>query len=210
MTTLTLSHTTHMYPCLQQAYYNGWISATVCSNLFVFSPLGEIIYCFLNAPGCQHDSTLAQELYHLLLSRTPPGFALAADTAFSASGEMKTRIIKPLSSSQLKRKADDKSVSVKKLAAIIKKHRACVSIRQGAEWGMNSIQNCWRRTNNTMTSNHARRNLELTCIARLFNLRTRLTDISQLRTVYSESYVGCFNPRQQPGVPFQNALDVTV
>ena len=118
----------------------------VHDHSLVFSPLGEIIYCFLNAPGCQHDSTLAQELYHLLLSRTPPGFALAADTAFSASGEMKTRIIKPLSSSQLKRKADDKSVSVKKLACIIKKHRACVSIRQGAEWGMNSIQNCCKRT----------------------------------------------------------------
>ena len=195
---------------LQQAYYNGWLSSTVCSNLFVFSPLGEIIYCYLNAPGCQHDSTLAQELYDLLRRCTPLGFALAADTAFSSSGDMKDRIFKPLSTSQLQAKANDKTVSVKKLAALLKAHRACVSVRQGSEWGMNSIQNCWRRTNLKMASAHARRRVELTCIARLFNLRTRTTGISQLRTVYSEDYMGCFRTDQTAGVPFMNALDVTL
>jgi len=43
----------------QSMYYNGWKSGHCISNLFVFSIDGRIIMCTVNAPGSEHDSTLA-------------------------------------------------------------------------------------------------------------------------------------------------------
>lgn len=115
-------------PLVQNAYYNGWLHYCVCSSIFVFCPLGTIIYYFLNAPGCEHDSALSVELYSLLLRRCEAGFGLAADSAFVATGDMEGKIFKPLRTDQLAKMAN--SVTVTQLATAIKKHRAAVSVRQ--------------------------------------------------------------------------------
>ena len=46
-------------PDVQNYFYNGWTHDHYVSNLFLFSPDGKIRKYFLNAPGCWHDSTLA-------------------------------------------------------------------------------------------------------------------------------------------------------
>ena len=49
-------------PDVQNAFYNGWLHCCVASSIFVFSPLGEVIYYFLNCPGwCGVYSELALE-----------------------------------------------------------------------------------------------------------------------------------------------------
>jgi len=110
----------------------------------VYDSFGTIIYALLNAPGSQHDSTLAAGLYDLLRSKTSKGFALAADAAFCSKGELKDKVWKPLTTTQLRRASDDDSISVRKLVAMLKKHRAAVSVRQGANPFMHAcrVESC--------------------------------------------------------------------
>jgi hypothetical protein len=73
---------------IQRRYYNGWTHDHYVTNLFLFSPDGKIHQCFLNAPGCMHDSTMAQwsSIYHeldALYKRT--GAKIVIDSAFAAS-----------------------------------------------------------------------------------------------------------------------------
>ncbi|POM71840.1 Hypothetical protein PHPALM_11534 [Phytophthora palmivora] len=41
-------------------FYNGWTHDHYVSNVFAFSPQGLVIACALNAPGCMHDSQIAE------------------------------------------------------------------------------------------------------------------------------------------------------
>ena len=196
-------------PLVQNAYYNGWLSGCFASSLFVYDSFGLIIYAYLNAPGTQHDSTLACGLYHLLRKRTPAPFGLAADTAFSASGDLASKIWKPLTDGQLKSASNDESISVKKLCAMIKKHRAAVSIRQGAEWGMGGLQGVYRRLNLPLCVDHAKRQRLLLLVAHLWNFRVRTTGITQIGTVYSPNYMGNMNDNNAHSYYLQ-ARDVNV
>ncbi|KAE8904978.1 hypothetical protein PF003_g10819 [Phytophthora fragariae] len=45
---------------IQNMFYNGWTHDHYVSNVFVFSPQGLIIARTLNAPGCMHDSQIAE------------------------------------------------------------------------------------------------------------------------------------------------------
>ena len=62
------------HPLVQNAYYNGWLSGCFSSNLFVFDSFGIIVYAYINAPGTQHDSTLACGLYDILRHKVPEPF----------------------------------------------------------------------------------------------------------------------------------------
>jgi len=71
---------------VQRRFYNGWTHDHYITNLFLFTPDGRICHCFLNAPGCMHDSTMAQwsGIYHELdelFKRT--GAKTVLDSAFS-------------------------------------------------------------------------------------------------------------------------------
>jgi DDE superfamily endonuclease len=70
----------------QSKYYNGWTHGHYVSCIFVFAPDGTITVCALNAPGCLHDSTVAEyggvydklrSLFQLFVAKT------VADSAFS-------------------------------------------------------------------------------------------------------------------------------
>jgi hypothetical protein len=45
---------------IQNVFYNGWTHDHYVSCVFVFSPAGTIIACAVNAPGCMHDSQIAE------------------------------------------------------------------------------------------------------------------------------------------------------
>ena len=67
-------------------------------------------------------------------------------------------------------------------------HKACVSVRQAAEWGMRGVQAAFPRLTMRMTTDNARRHMILEIVFRLFNARTRLMKINQIRTVYDPDY----------------------
>ena len=67
-------------------------------------------------------------------------------------------------------------------------HRACVSVRQAAEWGMRGVQGAFPRLSMRMPTDNNKRALSLETVFRLFNARTRLMKINQITTVYSPDY----------------------
>lgn len=149
------------------------------ANLIVFNCKGDIIYAVWNAPGAQHDSTLARGLYDLLSYCCPPGFFIVADTAFGHP-----RILKPLKSDEI-RGMRNAGMSVDAMTRKIKRHSLAVSVRQAAEWGMHGIQGTWRRLRLPLPADTLfRRNL-LEIVGYLHNYRTRTVGISQIATVYS-------------------------
>jgi hypothetical protein len=178
-------------PIQQNSLYNSWLCGCFSSSLFVYDSFGTIMYAMLNAPGSEHDSTLARRMYDLLRHNTPKGFGLAADAAFSTRGDLADKIWKPLTTTQLRNASENETVSVRKLVALLKKHRAAVSVRQGAEWGMGSIQNVFRRVNLPLSATHSTRLQLLKIVTHLFNFRVRTTGISQIGTVYDSEYMGC-------------------
>ena len=188
-------------PVEQNAYYNAWLAGCFCSNVFVFDSEGCIIWCCTNAPGSWHDSAISTQLYCLLRECVPAGFGICADAAFTASGDLATKIFKPLTERQIGAAANNATITLKALIRFIKKHRAAVSVRQAAEWGMGAIQRSYRRLQTTLTSNHADRQRDISIIVRLFNFRTRTTHINQIRTVYDPSYIG--QRRRDPDAMFR-------
>ena len=76
-------------PGENNAYYNAWLGGCFCSSIIVYGPDGRIIWARGNAPGTCHDSKIAKPLYETLLQtcdHEDGAFALAADSAFKASG----------------------------------------------------------------------------------------------------------------------------
>src|SRR5882724_6501747 len=101
---------------LENASYNGWLHAHICSNVFVFSPCGKLLlFCLFifiyfiyilfvtdlliegeilaaNDPGSWHDSHVAVPIYVQLREDTTHGFY---------SDQISGRIRAPLKSGQV-------------------------------------------------------------------------------------------------------------
>jgi hypothetical protein len=65
----------------QNAYYNGWHSATTINNILVWSPEGKCIYAAINFPGSWHDSTISKSLYETMEGSR---YKLLADSGFKS------------------------------------------------------------------------------------------------------------------------------
>jgi hypothetical protein len=79
----------------QNVYYNGWVHAHFTSIVFVFSPLGTILYTVVNAPGSFHDAAVARGLYQKLRHETEDGYWLIADSAFPTNNGLENEIKTP-------------------------------------------------------------------------------------------------------------------
>ena len=71
----------------QQRFYNGWLHGHFITNVLVFAADGTIPACALNAPGCLHDSTIADYggIYDKLVQHVYEtcGAKTVIDSAFS-------------------------------------------------------------------------------------------------------------------------------
>lgn len=66
--------------------YNGWTHDQYVGSVFVFSPAGTVIAFAINAPGCMHDSQIAEwgNVYSKLESVFgSSGGRVVVDSAFS-------------------------------------------------------------------------------------------------------------------------------
>ncbi|KDQ52853.1 hypothetical protein JAAARDRAFT_50074 [Jaapia argillacea MUCL 33604] len=127
-------------PEIENTTYNGWKSAHFVSNVFAFSPRGEIIHAILNAPGSWHDSHVARPLFEKLRTSTPDGYYLIADSAFPrGTAAIQGKIQAPLKSGS--HITDDVIEQVE----ILQFNRELLSYRQTAEWGMRMMQGSFAR-----------------------------------------------------------------
>lgn len=166
------------HPGKQAQYYNGWKHCTTVTNMFAFLPDGTICYSKTNCPGSMHDATVATRLFGLLEERVPEPYRFVADSAFAYH----EKILRPLKQSQVK------SIPREQLYDEIQLHKAITSVRQAAEWGMRALKGAFARLKTPLSYNDNFRRCIIHCCVRLYNLRTRLVGINQIRTVYSEDW----------------------
>lgn len=150
-----------------------------------------------------------------MLRAWPPGFTVCADSAFPATGDLSDRVMKPL----------PKDMQRVYSAEDLIYHRAVVSCRQGAEWGMRALQGTWARLKESLPwrerSHHpprgalgtctvncgaesrvlhcgaapSLRRRLLMCIMHMHQLRTRCVGGNQITTVFDSKRLAPFERR---------------
>lgn len=168
----------------QRAYYNGWLHGCFVSNVIVWGPDGTMAWFGYNMPGSWHDVSVSRAVLDKLLEEEKHKMIADSAWSFKKNAVLASKFLVPLKSGALD-KIHDERVARKMLAL----HKAVVSIRQAAEWGMRDFQSFARRLTVPLPTDSRRRAVLLRVAARLFNFRVRRVGISQIRTVYSRDYV---------------------
>jgi hypothetical protein len=92
-------------PDIQNAYYNGWLHATLVTGTLCFGADGTIIWMKINCPGSWNDGEMSRSFREKLLDerKTLQTHGVVADSAFPVSGNMINRIVTPLKDGDLER-----------------------------------------------------------------------------------------------------------
>lgn len=136
----------------------------------------------LNCPGSWNDGEMSRPFREKLMNavKTLDDYGVVADSAFPVAGPMLRRIVTPLKEGDLER--CDPSLR----AAISAKSNAITSIRQAAEWGVGSVEKCFRRLLLPLPFNDEVRRVRLENTHRLHNFRVGEMGSSQIRAVFFE------------------------
>jgi DDE superfamily endonuclease len=157
----------------QQKFYNGWKHGHYITNIIVFAPDGSIPCCALNAPGCLHDSTIADYggVYNKLESVYKKyNVKTVIDSAFSLT--LGKHLIK---SSQLD--PMDRALALQ--------NQQATSVRQLSEWGMRQIQAKFpRMTDSLRYEEQGGRLLDLKLMIRLYNHSVERIGMNQILDTY--------------------------
>jgi hypothetical protein len=81
----------------QNAFYNGYYHDTAVNNIFLFSPLGKILFASINCPGSWHDSVVAAPLIELCITKLVDDFKICVDQGFPRSGALRDKFVGPIS-----------------------------------------------------------------------------------------------------------------
>jgi hypothetical protein len=158
----------------QNKFYNGWKHGHFVTNVIVFAADGSIPCCALNAPGCLHDSTVAdygglyeklQEIYNVCGAMTviDSAFSLTATDCF-------------LKSSQTDPVGNAEAYMV---------NRQATSVRQLAEWGMHQLQAKFpRMADKIKYEENGERRLDISLMIRLYNHQVRRVGMNQILDTY--------------------------
>jgi hypothetical protein len=141
---------------------------------------GTLVWAKHNFAGSWHDAVTSSDLQDRLCDRAIniDGGRIIADSAFPVSGRMHGRIITPLKTGDLQSVPEDLRESVVAVS------NAITSIRQGAEWGVNSLRKVWRILLLPLPYVAETRRQRLLIIFHLHNLRVRTTSITQIGNVF--------------------------
>ena len=165
----------------QNRFYNGWTHGHYVSSVFCFAPNGTIPIAFFNIPGCVHDSQIADwgRVYEKLARvYDVTGAKCTVDSAFAAANHP-----------YLVKSSQDYMVSneptlVGRRRDILRK-RAATSMRQSAEWGMRGLQGSFPRLRDRIKyEDRGERRINIKMMTLLFNLRSNLVGINQIKSVY--------------------------
>jgi DDE superfamily endonuclease len=154
----------------QNKFYNGWKHGHFITNVFVFAADGTIPLCALNAPGCLHDSTIADYggIYDKLQQIFEEcGAMTVIDSAFSlqmADCFLKSSQSDPIGNPEA-----------------YMKNRQATSVRQLAEWGMHQLQSKFpRMTDKIKYEEKNVRQLDLSLMIRLYNHQALRLGMNQI------------------------------
>jgi len=116
-------------------FCNGWTGGCCITNLFCFSPDGQIIVRFIDSPGSAHDSTLADcgdmhKLWEDVCDQT--GVVCCIDLAFKTV--VAPRLIRSSNDETKAHDATEHHIFVQ-----------AMSLRQAAEWGTRAVQGSFPR-----------------------------------------------------------------
>lgn len=170
----------------QNAFYDGYLHDTTINNVLVFSPEGKIFCAAINFPGSWHDSLVANRIINTSEAKLGH-YAICVDQGFPRSGRMFDKFVGPISA-RMRR-----NLLPELREPILRKHALYVSLRQGAEWGMRSLQGTFTRLKARLTSLKTRRRTILLSILYLHNFRTHHVGLNQIATVFNPQYEQVIN-----------------
>lgn len=160
---------------IQNRFYNGWTHDHYISSVFCFSACGLIICCVLNAPGCVHDSLIAEwgGFYKTLQDyHEKEGAQVVVYSAFNATDY----------DCLFKSAQDPLSTSDPAVFLAAKQETA---MRQGAEWGMRALQGSFPRLKDRfLYESNGERKVMMQFSVLLFNCRTRLVGLNQILSTF--------------------------
>ena len=172
---------------VQNYFYNGWTHDHYVSNLFLFSPDGKIRKYFLNAPGCWHDSTLANasgiyddldEIYH-----AHGGAQVVVDSAFSKDN--RPSLVKSHQNNM------DRFGNIRDHGS---RFRDATSVRQMAEWGMRGLQGSFPSLKDRLLyEDRGERKIILHLVVLLFNFRASTVGSYQIQSSFMPHLVRSAN-----------------
>lgn len=161
----------------QNNFYNGWQCDHFVNSVLVFCPDGTIPMCCYNVPGTQHDSTIAhmggiyEKLKHVYAMT---GGKCTVDSAFSKIN--RAYLIK----------SGKKDLNLTREERRIRNH--ATSMRQSAEWGMRAFQSSFPRIKDRIPwEMRGKRKQIMKLLILLYNFRTRVVGINQIRNVYQSN-----------------------
>lgn len=166
---------------IQEQFYNGWTHDHYVTNVLCFCPDGTIPIAAFNMPGSFHDSTVAE--YGRIYSKLEDmynkyGGKCTADSAFR--GEAYPFLIKSAQDPLLAR--GDTRAEIEQNVRI---QLEATSMRQAAEWGMRAVQSSFPRLKDRFVyEENGERQRVLHSMFLLYNLRTRMVGINQIRNFY--------------------------
>jgi hypothetical protein len=166
---------------IQEQFYNGWTHDHYVTNVLCFCPDGTIPIAAFNMPGSFHDSTVAEYggVYAKLGEMFDKyGVKCTADSAFG--GKQYPFLIK---SSQDPLLATGETQE--EIVAQVRTQLEATSMRQAAEWGMRAVQSSFPRLKDRFIyEEEGERQRVLHSMFLLYNLRTRMVGINQIRNYY--------------------------
>jgi hypothetical protein len=163
---------------IQRIFYNSWTHDHYVTNLFLFSPDGKIRRCFINAPGCLHDSTMAQwsGIYQAiddLHART--GAKVVVDSAFA--NQQRNSLYKSHQNN-----ISSRTGNVRQNSTI---NRDATSVRQLSEWGMRGLQGSFPRLKDRFVYEETgERKLVIQSIVLLYNFRASTVGLNQIQSSF--------------------------
>jgi hypothetical protein len=163
---------------VQNYFYNGWTHDHYVTNLFLFSPDGKIRKFFINAPGCWHDSTLANA----------SGIYDALDNIFYAHGSAQVVVDSAFSKDNRPSLVKSHQNITDRLGNIRengRRFRDATSVRQMAEWGMRGLQGSFPRLKDRLLyEERGERKIILHLIVLLSNYRASTVGINQIQSSF--------------------------
>lgn len=168
---------------LQNAIDNGLLNSVSVSvtGIFCFGVDGCIVWGKHNIVDTSLDDDEISQPFQEKICRTDinlDDYGVVADATFPVSDECFRRIITPI------KKCDIDEANPLAIPGIKLRNKQITSCVRACGWGIGAVEKAYPRLSEPLPFDSSHRGLRLRNIYRLYNFRVRVTNISQIRSVY--------------------------
>ena len=167
---------------IQNRYYNGWTGSCHVNSVFVFAPYRKIKMAAINAPGCWHDSTIAEHGVYNRIGEVHKkyGGKIVVNSAFNVKAH----------SDYLIRSSQKDPASAEGLIL----NRDATSVQQLSEWGMRQLQGQFPRMKDPLPyEEFGERRVTINLMVVLYNYQASKVGINQILNSYMSNTDGFFS-----------------